>query len=87
MTKRVTKSREQCKCVFLFLPTNEITSHLLLVRRSNKGIPSATTHKLFFSQSAVLSNVVALDDAKLHTLPLGMSFYRVNNSVVDGKII
>jgi len=70
---------------FLFLPTNEITSHLLLVRRSNKGIPSATTHKLLFRRAADLSNVVALDDMNPHTLPLGMSFFRVNDSIVEGK--
>jgi hypothetical protein len=87
VTKRVAKPREQCKCDFFFLPTNETASHLLLVHRSNKGISSATTHKLLFSQAAELPNVVALDDAKPHTLPLGMSFFRVNNSVVDGKNI
>jgi hypothetical protein len=55
------------------------------VRRSNKGIPSETTHKLLFSRAADLSNVVALDDMKPHTLPLGMSFFRVNDSIVEGK--
>jgi hypothetical protein len=57
------------------------------MHRSDKRIPSATTHKLLFSRAAELSYVVALDDAKPHTLPLGMSFFRVNNSVVDGKNI
>ncbi len=57
------------------------------MHRSDKGIPSATTHKLLYSRAAELSNVVALDDAKPHTLPLGMSFFRVNNSVVDEKNI
>jgi hypothetical protein len=66
---------------------NETTSHLLLMHRSDKGIPSATTHKLLFSQAAELFNVVVIDDAKPHTLPLGMSFFRVNNSVVDEKNI
>ena len=66
---------------------NETTSHLLLMHRSDKGIPSATTHKLLFSRAAELSNVVVLDDVKPHTLPLGMSFFRVNNSVFDGKNI
>jgi hypothetical protein len=87
VTKRVAKPREQCKCVCFFLPMNVTTSHLLLVHRSNEGIPSATTHKLLFSRAAELSNVVVLDDVKPHTLPLGMSFFRVNNSVVDGKNI
>ncbi len=86
VTKRVAKPREQCKSVCFFLPMNETTSHLL-VHRSNKEINSTTTHKLLFSRAAELSNVVALYDAKLHTLSLGMSFFRVNNSVIDGKNI
>ncbi len=57
------------------------------MHRSNKGIPSTATHKLLFSWAAELSNVVALDDEKPHTLPLGISFFRVNDSVVDGKNI
>jgi hypothetical protein len=55
------------------------------VHRSNNGIPSPTTHKLLFGRAAELSNVVVLDDAEPHTSPLGKSFFRVNNSVVDGK--
>ncbi len=53
--------------------------------RSNKRIPSASTHKLLFSRAADLSNVVALDNVKPHTLPLGMSFFRVNDSIVEGE--
>ena len=52
---------------------------------NDKGIPSVTTHTLLFHQAAELSNVVALDDAKPHTLLFGMSFFGVNNSIVDGE--
>jgi hypothetical protein len=47
----------------------------------DKGIPFVPTHKLLFHQAAELSNVVALDDAKPHTLFFGMSFFRVNDSI------
>jgi hypothetical protein len=36
----------------------------------------------FFTKAIALSNVLALEDRKLHTLLSGMSFFRVKQSIV-----
>jgi hypothetical protein len=50
--------------------------------RTKARISWSTTHAKVFSQAIKWSNVVALDDAKPHTLPSGMTFFRMNKSLV-----
>ena len=49
--------------------------------RINKGI--GTSHKVLFDKAAEFSNIVALDDKKPQDLPLGLTFFKVNGSLVD----
>ena len=53
--------------------------------RINKGI--GTSHKVLFDKAAEFSNIVALDDKKPQDLPLGLTFFKVNGSLVDKKNI
>ena len=53
--------------------------------RINKGI--GTSHKVLFDKAAEFSNIVALDDKKPQDLPLGLTFFKVNGSLVDTKNI
>jgi hypothetical protein len=61
--------------------------HLLFIRRSriNKGI--GMSHKVLFNKAAEFSYIVALDDKKPQELPLGLTFFKVNGSLVDKKNI
>jgi hypothetical protein len=53
--------------------------------RINKGI--GTSHKVLFDKAAEFSNIVALDNKKPQDLPLGLTFFKVNGSLVDKKNI
>jgi len=53
--------------------------------RINKGI--GTSHKVLFDKAAEFSNIVALDEKKPQDLPLGLTFFKVNGSLVDKKNI
>jgi hypothetical protein len=55
---------------------------MLLMCRTKAKISWGTTHDKVFSQAMKWSNVVVLDEAKPHTLPSGMTFFRVNESLV-----
>jgi hypothetical protein len=48
---------------------------------STKGI--GTSHKVLFDKAAEFSNIVALDKKKPQDLPLGLTFFKVNGSLVD----
>ncbi len=69
-------------CALHLLFPLSLSFHVLLLCRTKAGISWGTTHDKVFSQAMKWSNVVALDEAKPHTLPSGTTFFRVNESLV-----
>ncbi len=57
----------------------------LLMCRTNAGIGPGTNHLKVFTRASELSNVIALDDSMPHTLPSGLTFFRVQESRVRVK--
>jgi hypothetical protein len=56
-----------------------------LICRSDKGIDSGTNHLEVFTRALELSNIIALNDSKPHTLPPGLTFFRVQQSKVKAS--
>jgi hypothetical protein len=53
--------------------------------RTNKGIDPGAIHLEVFTRALKLYNVIALSDSKPHTLPPGLTFFRVQQSKVKAS--
>ncbi len=74
--------------VRLFVRSLFILVHLFacsLICRSSKGIDSGTNHLEVFTRALELSNIIALNDSMPHTLPPGLTFFRVQQSKVKAS--